>query len=164
MSGVNVNRIFGQYSIDIYILDLANLVKPGVGLEFERVPLPPELAYGVMPVCDREYEEPAAAEVLALAEQLGPLFGWGDADPMGNVAREPVAAWIAAAKVLNFAVRAHAYTGSLERMGDANMEGDVAYLEIDGWPARIIRMVVWFRVVRKGSGMPSRNPMQACCA
>ena len=63
------------------------------------------------------------------------MFGWGDADSMGNVAREPVAAWIDAAKVLNFAVRAHVYTGSLERIGDANMEGDVAYSVIAGRPS-----------------------------
>jgi hypothetical protein len=67
--------------------------------------------------------------LLGIAEKIGPLFGAYDDDGVlitESEIREPASCWFAAARLLNFAIRAHAYLSG--RSDDVNLDDEVYYL------------------------------------
>ncbi|MBQ9042721.1 MAG: hypothetical protein IJ111_07895 [Eggerthellaceae bacterium] len=109
-------------------LRLANLVKPaGVfAIKTTRV-APGPSGFSAFIDDDIDYSYADAEEVLQLAREFGPLFGHACADGGADVVREPLEAWYAAARVLNFAVRAEATLADPPRAPEDALDGEVVY-------------------------------------
>ncbi len=109
-------------------LRLANLVKPaGVfALKTARV-RPGSSGFSASIDDDIDYAYADAGEALQLAREFGPLFGHACADGEADVVREPLSAWYASARVLNFAVRAEATLADPPRASEDALDGEVVY-------------------------------------
>ena len=107
-------------------LRLANLVKPAGAYEISTMAIPSGAFAYIDEDIDYAYAD--AEEALRLAEEFGPLFGHACADDATDVVREPLEAWYAAARVLNFAVRAEAMLSDPPRAPEDALDGEVVYL------------------------------------
>lgn len=131
------------------IIDFANLVRPSLEEPSRKVPVPewvPPVTLDEFSLPDsmsRERYKVADGEtILAVADAIGPLFGIPPEGPFGSAIVEPLDAWIAAAKAMNFAERGEAVLDNLRFGGSPDL--------IDGY--------LTFGAVFAGSGWAT------CCA
>ena len=109
-------------------LRLANLVKPAGAFAIKTTRVVPGPSGFSAFIDDIDYSYVDAGEVLQLAREFGPLFRHACADDGVDVVREPLEAWYAAARVLNFAVRAEATLADPPRASEGALDGEVVYM------------------------------------
>lgn len=109
-------------------LRLANLVKPAGAFAIKTTRVVPGPSGFSAFIDDIDYSYVDAGEVLQLAREFGPLFRHACADDGVDVVREPLEAWYAAARVLNFAVRAEATLADPPRASEDALDGEVVYM------------------------------------
>lgn len=109
-------------------LRLANLVKPAGAFAIKTTRVMPGPSGFSAFIDDIDYSYVDAGEVLQLAREFGPLFRHACADDGVDVVREPLEAWYAAARVLNFAVRAEATLADPPRASEGALDGEVVYM------------------------------------
>lgn len=135
-------------------LRLANLVKPAGAYEISTMAIPS----GALACIDEDidYAYADAEEALRLAEEFGPLFGHACADDATDVVREPLEAWYAAARVLNFAVRAEATLSDPPRAPEDALDGEVVYLAEQNCDGVYVRepAISWTAVKSFGDSVP----------
>ncbi len=106
-------------------VDFANLVRHIPNRSFTSLDI--GMDDWPMPESDVEYSAAPSDLLLDFAAISGPLFGHTCAVQENNTVAEPIESWLAAAKVLNFAVRADSLTGKPERVIENSLDGDVVY-------------------------------------
>jgi len=135
-------------------LRLANLVRPAGAYEISTMAIPS----GALAYIDEDidYAYADAEEALRLAEEFGPLFGHACADDATDVVREPLEAWYAAARVLNFAVRAEATLADPSRAPEDALDGEVVYLAEQNCDGLYVRQpaISWTAAKCFGSRVP----------
>lgn len=135
-------------------LRLANLVKPAGAYEISTMAIPSGAFAYIDEDIDYAYAD--AEEALRLAEEFGPLFGHACADDATDVVREPLEAWYAAARVLNFAVRAEATLADPSRAPEDALDEEVVYLAEQNCDGLYVRQpaISWTAAKCFGSRVP----------
>ena len=138
-------------------LRLANLVKPAgtFAIKTTRV-APGPSGFSAFIDDDIDYAYVDSDEVLQLAGEFGPLFGHACADGEADVVREPLSAWYAAARVLNFAVRAEATLADPPRAPEDALDGEVVYTAEQNCDGVYVRKpaISWAAAKGFGSAVP----------